>query len=324
MSLDSRLLAGAGTFVAVVEAGSFKRGGEMLGITQSGVSRAVARLEAQMGIRLFHRNARAVVLTHEGRKFYEEVQPHLAGIEDAAKLASGASEKVSGHLRVNTDTPFGHSLLVVNLGAFLGEYPDLTLDLLVRDHIGDLVADGFDIAIRFGRPHTSGLIARKLSDTRVLTCASPDYIKRRGLPQQPLDLVHDEHECILIRDPSTRRPFNWDFQKEKESLRVDVKAHLTVSDSVSLLSACMSGFGVAQTLEIYASDHIQSGELVQLFPDWSDELYPLFAYLPTKRHPSARVRVFLDFVAKLSRNDRKASAELLKSTERLSPVESND
>lgn len=179
-------------------------------------------------MRLFQRHARAVALSDEGLRFYEEVRPLLAGIECAARVASSAAEALSGRLRVSVDAPFGHFVLAPSLGIFLAAHPDLSVELTVRDQLGDLVADGFDVAIRFGKAEGSGLIARKLFETPVMTCASPEYVARRGSPRHPHDLV-------------------------------------------------------------------------QLLPDWCDERYPLYAYLPAKRLLSTRVRAFLDFASSLTR-----------------------
>ncbi len=132
-----------------------------LGLTQPGVSRAIARLEARIGVRLLDRTTRTVRLTDEGRRFYEQVGPLLAGIEEAALLASGAASAVRGRLRVNIDPFFSRLVLAPRLGAFMARYPDLELELVTREKVGDLVADGFDVAVRFGPPPPSTLIARK-------------------------------------------------------------------------------------------------------------------------------------------------------------------
>lgn len=300
MVVDHRLLNGAATFVQVVQTGSFRRAGENLSLTQSGVSRAIARLEKQLGVRLLHRHGRAVSLTDEGSRFYSEVQPLLSSFEEATIAASGASDKVTGRLRINVDIPFGCYMLMPHAQRLLQNYPGLQLEVTFRDQIGDLVADGFDVAVRFGRPNLSGLIARKLTDTRIITCASPEYLKEHGRPHIPEDLM--KHECILFRDPRTSRPFHWDFQRRGEAVRIDVRGRITVTDAAGLISACVSGQGIAQLLHLYGARYLASGRLEQVLPDWGDELYPLFYYLPTRRHSSARVRAFVDFVTSLVAN----------------------
>lgn len=306
MPFDSRLLSGIGVLSAVVEAGSFARAGEALGLTQPAVSRAVARLEARVGLRIFHRTARAITLTDEGRRFYEAVAPHLAAIEDAATEVGGASATVRGRLRGNVDEAFGHFVLAPRLQPLLARHPDLAVELAVRHRMGDLVAEGFDIAVRFGEPQPSALIGRRLLDTRVLTCASPDYLARHGTPGHPGELASGQpaghptgHQCVLLRDPATGHPFAWEFVRGDEVVPVRVTGQLTVNGTGALLGACLGGQGFAQLLEVYARDHVADGRLVQVLPEWADETFPLYAYHHAARVTSARVRVFLDFLAKL-------------------------
>ena len=152
MSFDGRLLSGIGVMAAVAEAGSFVHAAKSLGLTQSGVSRAIGRLETRVGIRLFDRTARAVRLTDDGRRFYEQVKPLLVGLEEAVSLASGSTTAVRGRLRVNIDPFFSRLVLAFKLKEFLAAHLELELELVSRDYLGDLVAEGFDVAVRFGEP----------------------------------------------------------------------------------------------------------------------------------------------------------------------------
>ena len=271
-----------------------------MGITQSGVSRAIGRLEDRVGIRIFHRTARSVTLTEEGRRFYEEVAPHLSSIEDAAIEAAGSKAVVRGRLRVNVEAAFGTYVLAPNIEPFLTRYPELTLELAVRDRMGDLVAEGFDMAVRFGEPEPSSLIARLLLRTRVLTCASQGYIDRRGAPERPGDL-ETGHQCVLMRDPTTGRPFPWEFHRGKEIVSVAAAGSLMVNDTGALLGACLGGQGIAQPLALYADDYLRDGRLVQVLPDWSDETFPLYVYHRSQHLMSAKVRAFLDFLVELTK-----------------------
>ncbi|MBX4897062.1 LysR family transcriptional regulator [Rhizobium bangladeshense] len=299
MKFDSRLLSGIGVVSAVVEAGSFARAGESMGLTQPAISRAVARLEERVGIRIFNRTARAISLTDEGRSFYEAVAPLLAGIEDAAVRAGGSRTLVRGRLRINVDGTFGHHLLAPRIGEFLQGFPELTVDVSVRDRMGDLVGDGFDIAVRFGEPETSSLKARLLLRTRVMTCASPSYIARYGEPKKPRDL-RSGHRCLLIRNDATGRPYEWEFRRGERVVPVPVTGSLIVNDTGSLLGACLGGAGVAQLLELYAKDIIAQGRLVPLLPDWSDETFPLYAYHHASHIVPAKVQAFLEFVREIT------------------------
>jgi len=293
MGFDGRVLNGIGVLAAVVEAGTFVRAAESLSVTQSGVSRAIARLEERVGVRLLQRSARAVTLTEEGRRFYERVAPLIAGIEDAASEAGGASVRPRGRLRVTIDPLVARTIMGPRVSTFLAANPELSIEVVVRDRLGDLVADGFDAAVRFGEPEPSALIARKLLDTRVLTFASPGYLERRGRPSHPRDLA--KHECILFRDPRTGQPYEWIFQRGAKTLAVKVSGRLTVNDSATQLAACIAGHGVAQPLEVELRT-TRDVELVQLFPSWADERIPLYVYYPSRHLPPAKVRALVDFV----------------------------
>jgi DNA-binding transcriptional LysR family regulator len=293
MAFDGRILNGIGVLAAVVETKSFQRAASSLGVTPSGVSRAIARLEERVGVRLFQRTARAVALTDEGRRFYESVAPLMQGIEDAASEAAGARAQARGTLRILADSLVSRVLVGPRVGSFLREHPALAIDLVVRDHLGDLVADGFDCAVRFGEPEPSALIVRKIADTRVVTCASKAYLAAHGRPAHPNDLVR--HACILFRDPTTGRPYEWIFLQKGRSLSVSVKGRMILNDTATALAVCASGAGIMQKLEI----ELRAGaahDLVDLFPDWGDERFPLYLYLPSRRHPPARVRAFVDFI----------------------------
>jgi DNA-binding transcriptional LysR family regulator len=293
MTFDSKLLSGLTVLVAVVEAGTIARAAEALGLSPSGVSRAVSRLEQRVGARLLARTTRSLSLTDEGRRFYEQVGPHLAGIEEAAIAASGSTNKVLGRLRVNIDPYFARIVLSAHLAAFLTRFPEVSVELIMRDSVGDLVADGFDLALRFGEPPVGSFVARKLIETRVLTVASPAYIKAHGRPRHPKDV--EACDCIDFYDAANARPYGWEVRRRKEVLPLRVKGRLLVSDSGTLIGACEAGAGIAQILELGCKHLLDSGRLVELFPEWSDERFPLYVIYPSRLHRAAKVRVFIEF-----------------------------
>ena len=215
MSLDGRLLAGVTVFSTVVEYGSFARAGEALGISASGVSHAIARLETRMGVRLIERTTRVMCVTEEGRRFYDRVRPSLEEIEDAAADALVSTVKVRGRLKVNVDPYISRMLLAGRLGTFLDAYPDLALELITREQVGDLVAEGIDVAVHFGQPKATSLIARKLADGGLVTVASPAYLARCACPETPGDL--NNHASIDLRDPLTGRPTSGHFAAKARS-----------------------------------------------------------------------------------------------------------
>jgi DNA-binding transcriptional LysR family regulator len=294
--IDDRLVGGLVVLAAVANARGFGRAAERLGMTQSGVSKAIAKLESRLGTRLVHRTSRAVELTEEGRALHERVVRHLAGISEAAAETSKSREAVRGRLRVNVDPLFSRMVLSPNLSAFLLQNPGLELRIETRDRIADLVSDGFDLAVRFGKPTPSALIARRLLSARILTVASPVYIDRHGRPGRPQDLASAAHQCILAIDTSTGRPFDWEFWQGSEVLSVAVNGRLTVTDSGTKLGACLAGFGVAQVIDLGLEHHLKNGALINLFPDWPDEQFPLYVYYASRNYVPAKVRKFIDFI----------------------------
>src|SRR5262249_29837571 len=157
------------------------------------------------------------------------------------------------------------------------------------------VAEGFDAAVRFGEPAPSGLTARLLLRSRILTCASPAYLTRRARPTHPRELANGRHECLHFRDPRTGRPFSWEFHRGKEALEVPFTGHLMVNDPGTLLSACLAGLGFAQMMEIYLGDLLPR-RLISVLPEWSDERFPLYLIYPSRRFAPAKLRAFSEFV----------------------------
>lgn len=294
MPFDGRLLPGIGVMAQVVETGNFARAGAMLGLTPSGVSRAVARLEAQLGVRLFDRTPQAVRLTEEGRQFHARVAPLLAELQDAAAEAGATAGTVRGRLRVNADPWFARLILAPRLPDFLARYPGLSLEIIVRDTPGDLVGEGIDVAVRFGDVGPPDLVRQKLLETRIIAIAAPSYLKARGTPRRPADLL--KHDCLLFRDPVSGRPFEWEFRRRGEVVEVPVTGRLVFNDLATKLAACVAGQGIAQSVAFGIESLLKSKALVQLLPDWAEETYGLYSFHPSRHLPPAKVRAFLDFL----------------------------
>ncbi len=297
MAFDGRILSGVSVLAAVVAGGSFVKAAELIGLTDSGVSRAIGRLESRLGVRLLDRTTRSVTLTDEGRRFYEEVKPHLNAIEDAAIIASGAVSAVRGRLKVDIDPFFLPLVLAGRLGAFCERYPELSIEFVSSEHVGDLVSEGVDLAIRFGQPRLAALVSRKLIEAPILTVASPGYIARHGRPGHPSDLASDlvRHRCLQFLDPYTGRPFEWAFVDDAETIEVATRGPLTFTDPKSMLEECVAGTGIAQVIGWGVGGLLASGALIDLFPAWHGERFPLFAFHPSRKHPPAKVRAFVDF-----------------------------
>ncbi len=298
MPFDGRILSGVSVLAAVVEGGSFVKAAELIGITNSGVSRAIGRLETRLNVRLLDRTTRSVTLTDEGRRFYEEVRPHLNAIEDAAAVASGAASAVRGRLKVDIDPFFLPLVLAGRLGGFCERYPELSIEFITSEHVGDLVSEGVDLAIRFGQPRLASLVARKLIEAPILTVAAPRYLERYGTPGHPSELAR--HRCLQFLDPYTGRPFDWVFIQGTESIGVPTAGPLTFTDPKTMLQECIAGTGVAQIIGWSVGHLLTDGILVDLFPAWHGERFPLFAFHPSRKHPPAKVRAFVDFCVELA------------------------
>src|SRR5580692_8248009 len=296
MTFDDRVLSGLGVLTAVVKGRSFSVAGKSLNMSQSGVSRAIARLEARLGVRLLERTTRTVTLSEAGRRLYEQIVPLVAGLEEAAASVAASKDAVRGTLRVNMDPFISQLILGPQLSRFLNQFPALKVELLTRDRLGDLVAEGFDLAIRFGEPRPSALVARKLLDTRVITVASPAYLKKAGRPSHPSELEKGNHRLIDFRDPETGRGYEWAFQQGRKEIEINSNAQLVLSDVATIHAVCLAGYGVAQLLELGIESFIASGRLEVIFPDWLDERFPLYALHPSRNYLPPKTRAFLDFV----------------------------
>jgi DNA-binding transcriptional LysR family regulator len=157
---------------------------------------------------------------------------------------------------------------------------------------------GVDVAVRFGPPDASSLIVRKLLETPILTVAAPAYLERHGQPRSPHDLVH--HEALLFRDPQTGLPFPWEFHRGGEIVEVKVSGRLVLDDPSVAVTACVAGQGIFQSLAIGLAPLLSRGELIQILPEWSEELYPLYAYHPSRHLAPAKVRALLDFIQEIA------------------------
>lgn len=295
--LDGGLVGGLLALAAVAESKSFGRAAARLGKTQPAVSRAIQRLEDRLRAKLLHRTSRHVEVTDAGHELLSKVLPLLQGIEEATVSASGQASVVNGTLRVACDPRFADLVLAPELTEFMKDHPALQLKLETRNALSDLVSDGFDLAIRFGPPSISSLVCRRLYSPRVLTVAAPSYLERRGRPSSPKDLVDDGHECILAIDPATGRPFEWEFWRGDEKVKVAVSGNLTVTDAGTKIGACLAGYGIAQVIDLGIDTHLRAGTLEPVLTDWPDETFPLYVYYPSRSHVPAKVRAFIDFVA---------------------------
>ncbi len=195
------------------------------------------------------------------------------------------------------DGTVGHFVLTPHINAFLERYPDLRIEIYVRDSIGDFIGDAMDVAVRFGDLSSRSLHAEVLLQTRVITCASRAYLAAHGTPATPADLL-EGHQCVTIRDPATGRPFEWEFRRGDKIIPFEPTGRLKVNDSGSRIGACRSGAGIAQLLDVYVDD--LGDDIVPILTNWSDETFSLHAYYRKTEWMPAKTRAFLDFVRNLA------------------------
>ena len=276
------------TYVRVVETGSFSAVARESGSTQPQVSRQVAALEAQLGVRLLRRSTRALSMTGEGERFYVEARRLC---EEAAELESrvrGAMEP-KGTLRVACPSILSRQKLLPAIPAFLRRSPELQMEFLVDDRYVDLVGEGVDVAIRGGAIDDSNLHARRIASARRVCVASPEYLQRRGVPRHPEDLR--QHECLvytLLRSG----PF-WEF----DSLKVRVAGRVRGNSPEVVLAMALAGFGIAMAPAFLFSDALRSGVLQSVLDDWPMKPTPIHALYQARRQAPLRVRLLVDHLA---------------------------
>ncbi len=297
MHFDDQTLGDANVFAAVVRAGSFAAAARSMNLSQSAASRAVARLEKRLGARVLDRTTRTVALTAEGRALFERLDPLLHSFQEAFSSITEDQSRVRGRLRVKMHPTLAHGIAGPQLRAFLDAYPELSVELISSDKLGDLVSDGVDVALTVGELPASSLIAKRLLDTRVITVAAPGYLATHAAIHAPADLCGEGHTLIDYRNPETGKPFPWEYHRGRKVEKIATAGRLVVSDIVTLHSICAAGWGIAQVLEVAVRPLLAAGTLVELLPAWGDERFPIHAIYPSRNYVPPRTRVFLDFVA---------------------------
>jgi LysR family transcriptional regulator for bpeEF and oprC len=281
-------------FFRVAETKSFTVAANRLGLTSSAVSKAITRLEIELGVKLLHRTTRSVSLTNEGTRFFEQCQQILLDIENAEHTLSRATSTPNGRLRIHLPVGFGRQVIVPALSKFIDLYPDLIVDAELSDRSVDLAYEGIDATVLIGEPADNRLIARHLCHLQFVACASPEYLEKRGEPQTPDDL--DQHHCLSYVMMNSGRYREWHFQKGTHTFSKTVSGRLNINNAESLLEAACSGVGIVMISNFIAGHAIRTGKLRTILNDYRAIGPPVsVVYLPN-RHLSAKVRVFIDFL----------------------------
>jgi DNA-binding transcriptional LysR family regulator len=280
-------------FAQVVESGGFSRAAERLGQSTTAVSRQVAELEAHLQTRLLNRTTRRVSLTESGQAFYGRAVQLLHDLHEAEQEASKAAITPRGTIRLTTSINFGTRQLAPAIAGFLARHPDVKFDVQLSDRIVDLVEEGFDLAIRVGGAGSETLVARRLGEMRLVACAAPGYVARHGAPATPQDLAR--HNCFVYEYVAPRG--QWSFRGpdgREQTVRVAGTMHSNSGDMNVALAA--HGAGVAFEPDFIVRDELQAGRLTALLPQYAPPSAPIYAVYPTRKHLSAKVRLFVDYL----------------------------
>ena len=280
-------------FLTVVETGSFAAAAARLGTGSGQASKLVARLEADLGVKLLNRTTRALSLTQAGQAYADRLRTLVEAWDDLQTEVQNAAVAPRGLIRLTAPLSFGTTRLAPLLARFATEFPEIALEVHFADRVVNLVEEGFDAAIRVGTPTDTTLTGRKLCTARVLALASPAYLATQCTPQTPQDLAN--HPCII--DLNFREPHRWPFRTGK----VAISGRLAFSNASACLAAAEAGLGIASVPDFVADAALADGRVVAILTDFDPPPLGVFALYPSGRHLPAKVRVLVDFMAKALR-----------------------
>jgi len=278
-------------FIKVGETQSFTKAAQALGLTQSGVSRAITRLELDLRVALLNRNTHCVSLTSDGIFLYESSQALMHEMDEVGQSLTARTVFPEGELRITTPSAYGRLVIIPLLKEILDRYPSFSIDAVITDRLVDLVEAGCDAAIRIGSVQDSRLIARTLKHLRFVTVASPEYLDSRGIPLAPAQLV--QHNCLTVKAQNTGRATKWFYTLAGEKQSFDIKGNFVVDTADVLLEAVLSGMGIVQIMDFAVDKYIESGELVELLPEYAEASIPLSLIYAKSRHRSPKISALL-------------------------------
>jgi DNA-binding transcriptional LysR family regulator len=290
-------------FARVVEAGSFTAAARLLAMPKTTVSRRVAALEREVGVRLLQRTTRSLNLTDAGRLYYEQSSQGLRTIEEANLRLAEARAEPSGTIRISAPVGFGGHFLIRAVVEFLALYPKTNVELRLTDDKLNLVEDGIDLAFRTGRLEDSTLIARKIGSTHRLLCASPDYLARYGMPESPADLAR--HRCVIAGPSASGAHWVLDGPQGQET--VVVAGRFAANEMQAVVAAALAGFGIAQLPQLMADGLINEGRLRRVLDGYTTPVGGLHVLYPSSRHLSPLVKAFIDLAVERISNRANAA-----------------
>jgi len=295
-------------FIAIAEQRSFRAAARTLEVSPSALSHAMRGLEARLGVRLFNRTTRSVALTESGEQLLQRVRPAIAELDAAVNDLMAARDRPSGSIRISASESGAAQLIRHVLPGFLADYPEIQVEIVADGRLVDIVAEGFDAGVRLLEAVPLDMIALRFGiDMRMIAVAAPSYLATRRLPIAPHDL--QEHRCIRFRFGSGAI-YRWDLERHGKSLNVDVPGPFTVGNTRLSIEAAIAGVGIAWVPEDEVVEHLESGRLRHLLPDWSPRFPGLCLYYPANRHPPPALRLFARAVREwaIGRQDQSEAA----------------
>lgn len=289
MSLTDRL-ADMAVFARVVEASGFSAAARELGLSKAAVSKSVGRLEAHLGTRLLQRTTRKLTPTEAGVAFQAYCREVVAQAEEAEQHLGQLQASPRGTLRVAAPLSFGLVQLATALPGLQQRYPDIEVELELRDTTIDMIGGGFDLMLAIGEPADSSLVARRLATSRTIIVASPGYLAEHGIPRQPAEL--QRHRCLSTLGEHGHR---WEFEQRNESCTVLVHGPLRANSEMALRDAAIAGLGIARMPSFLVADDLAAGRLKCLFADWTPRADGLYALYPSRRHLPAKVKAAIEY-----------------------------
>jgi DNA-binding transcriptional LysR family regulator len=289
-------LASMQAFVQVVDSGSFAGAAKRLAASPAAVTHHVQALEDRLGVQLLNRTTRRLSLTEVGRTFYQHSAQILAQVEEAERSATLLQTTPRGLLRLNTSEGIARVVMPL-IAEFTAAHPEMSFDVVLTDRMVDMVEGGFDLALRAGPLPDSSLISRKLALGKLILCAAPDYLARRGAPQRPEDLAG--HNCLIYQMLGNE----WRFNGRAGDVAVAVSGNLRSNSLEAVRRAALSGQGIGLLAAVVVAEDLQKGALVRLLPEYDANEVVIQAVYPASRHLSVKTRSFLDFLAQRM-NDR--------------------
>jgi DNA-binding transcriptional LysR family regulator len=285
-------------FLTVVRAGGFREAGRLSGLSASGLSEAIRRLEARLGVRLLHRTTRSISPTEAGARLAQRLLPALAEIDAALEGVQAQTSEAAGTLRLNGPANVAKTVLPSILPPFLKRYPHIRVEVTVEDSFVDILASGADAGIRYDERLEQDMIAVPLGPKtqRIITAAAPSYLALNGVPTHPRDLL--DHACMRLRF-SSGAPAVWEFEKGDEIVRFDPSGPLLVSPGLAcdlLVETALAGLGVVHIFEDWLQPYLESGALVTMLDDWDQPFSGPNLYYSGRRHLPPALRAFVDFV----------------------------